>query len=262
MRVQNNLRRDFTQVPNDLINDASISRDARFLFVWLCSKPDDWKFYNEGVNKALGCKDDARRKYMKELYDKGWLFVTQNRKDDGSWGANDITLNAFPVLPVSDKNGCGKNTEAVKNGDGKNPTLNNNEVINNTNFINNNENSLLLFDKSNDLPPSLPELVLKYLNEKKGGSRGFEITSATNQSEIKARIKEKKYTLEDFKKVINYKVMEWGGDAKNRKYIRPETLFGKKFNGYLITAEENKDKVLNDGSQNFVEAAASENDLA
>lgn len=40
------------------------------------------------------------------------------------------------------------------------------------------------------------------------------------------------YSLEDFKKVIDNKYSDWKGTIY-QEYIRPETLFGKKFKYYL-----------------------------
>ncbi len=52
-----------------------------------------------------------------------------------------------------------------------------------------------------------------------------------NTKLVNARIKEG-YTIDDFKTVIDKKVSEWqNGDMA--KYLRPETLFGTKFDGYL-----------------------------
>lgn len=52
-----------------------------------------------------------------------------------------------------------------------------------------------------------------------------------NTIPINARFNEG-YTLDDFKIVIDKKVAEWkNGDMA--KYLRPETLFGTKFDGYL-----------------------------
>ena len=48
---------------------------------------------------------------------------------------------------------------------------------------------------------------------------------------INARIKEG-FTKEDFIKVIDNKVGEWLGTDMER-FLRPETLFGTKFEGYL-----------------------------
>ena len=47
-----------------------------------------------------------------------------------------------------------------------------------------------------------------------------------------ARFKEG-YTLEDFKQVIDIKTAEWKDNPEFSKYLRPETLFGSKFDGYL-----------------------------
>ena len=47
-----------------------------------------------------------------------------------------------------------------------------------------------------------------------------------------ARFKEG-YTLEDFKQVIDIKTTEWKDSPEFSKYLRPETLFGSKFDGYL-----------------------------
>ena len=47
-----------------------------------------------------------------------------------------------------------------------------------------------------------------------------------------ARFKEG-YTLEDFKQVIDIKTAEWKDSPEFSKYLRLETLFGSKFDGYL-----------------------------
>ena len=39
--------------------------------------------------------------------------------------------------------------------------------------------------------------------------------------------------MDDFKRVIDTKVKQWLNDDNMRKYLRPETLFGTKFEAYL-----------------------------
>lgn len=72
--------------------------------------------------------------------------------------------------------------------------------------------------------------VVEYLNQKT--SKNFKSTSQKTKEKIKARVNEG-YTLEDFKKVINIKTSQWLNDKQMCKYLRPETLFGNKFEGYL-----------------------------
>lgn len=54
------------------------------------------------------------------------------------------------------------------------------------------------------------------------------------------------YELEDFKTVVDIKFDEWKG-TEMAKYIRPETLFGTKFDGYLNQVP------VNQTNKNFVE---------
>jgi len=72
--------------------------------------------------------------------------------------------------------------------------------------------------------------IVSYLNEKAGTK--YKHTSAKTKTAINARLAEG-FTVEDFKTVINKKCAEWLGDEKMEKYLRPETLFGTKFEGYL-----------------------------
>ena len=72
--------------------------------------------------------------------------------------------------------------------------------------------------------------VVSYLNKKIGSS--YKINTKATQKLIDARLKEG-YTLENFKTVIDIKSGEWLNDAVMSKYLRPETLFSNKFEGYL-----------------------------
>lgn len=71
--------------------------------------------------------------------------------------------------------------------------------------------------------------VIDYLNQQTG--KHYKSTTKKNQTVIRARTDEG-FTLDDFKQVVNNKVDEWKG-TDMEKYLRPETLFGTKFEGYL-----------------------------
>jgi len=70
--------------------------------------------------------------------------------------------------------------------------------------------------------------ILEYFNQKTG--KNYKGKPA-DLLKINARLREG-HTLEDFKKVIDLKVEEWSGTSF-AKFLRPETLFGTKFEGYL-----------------------------
>jgi len=72
--------------------------------------------------------------------------------------------------------------------------------------------------------------IIDYLNLKAGTN--YKYTTNKTKEFIKARFNEN-FSLEDFKTVINKKSHEWLKDEKMCKFLRPETLFGTKFESYL-----------------------------
>ena len=71
--------------------------------------------------------------------------------------------------------------------------------------------------------------IIKYLNDRTG--KRFTAKSRDTQGHISARLDEG-FTVDDFKIVIDKKIKEWMG-TDMEKYLRPETLFSKKFDRYL-----------------------------
>ena len=77
-------------------------------------------------------------------------------------------------------------------------------------------------------------LVIDYLNAKTG--KRFKASSKATVRHIRARIAEG-YELDDFRRVIDTKTAQWLNDSKMSAYLRPETLFGCKFESYLNEGE-------------------------
>lgn len=78
--------------------------------------------------------------------------------------------------------------------------------------------------------------IVDYLNEKI--SSHYSYKTQHTKLHINARLNEG-FTLDDFKTVIDKKVSEWQG-TEFEKYLRPETLFGTKFENYLLSNTANK----------------------
>lgn len=72
--------------------------------------------------------------------------------------------------------------------------------------------------------------VIDYLNDKSG--KKFNYKTKATIKHIHARFSEGR-TVGDFKKVIDVKCKKWLTDPKMADYLRPETLFGGKFEAYL-----------------------------
>jgi len=82
-----------------------------------------------------------------------------------------------------------------------------------------------------DIDKEIPyDEIINHLNELT--SKNYRTSTRKTKDLIKSRWNEK-FKLEDFKKVIEIKTSQWLKDAKYNSYLRPETLFGTKFESYL-----------------------------
>ncbi len=96
---------------------------------------------------------------------------------------------------------------------------------------NDNDNEVSWYDSS-----TIREIV-EYLNLKVGTN--YKPTTKKTNDCIIARFNEG-WNVEDFKKVIDNMCIKWLGDEKMQDYLRPETLFGNKFESYLNAKISNK----------------------
>lgn len=132
---ENKLKTDYQVIPNELIKDNSLTIMARFVFVYMASKPNGWDFYIEPLAAELNCSTKTLRKYIGELVESGWIEKGQQAINNGKFGATHYTINAVKNLT----HGRMFRTEecsARKNiRDDKNSSLNNIDNINNKDNI-------------------------------------------------------------------------------------------------------------------------------
>lgn len=98
-------------------------------------------------------------------------------------------------------------------------------------------------DKEEDIDKDIYISIVDYLNQKAGTK--YKASSKKTQTCIHARLAEG-FTFDDFVVVIDKKCADWLGDAKMEQYLRPETLFGTKFESYL-NARVTKQTPVNTG---------------
>ena len=91
-------------------------------------------------------------------------------------------------------------------------------------------------------------LIVSYLNEKANTS--YRVSDKSTQRLINARMNEG-FTVSDFKKVIDIKTNEWL-ETEFEKYLRPQTLFGIKFENYLNESNKKVSTKTNNQKNNSV----------
>ena len=123
---------------------------------------------------------------------------------------------------------CQNDTTSVsKRNDGvyQNDTTNTRDYTEITTETTNNN----ILSPSSTVEPIPYKEIVAYLNDKT--NKNYKHTTGKTRRFIEARWNED-FRLDDFKKVIDIKTSEWLGTSQE-KYLRPETLFGTKFEGYL-----------------------------
>lgn len=81
--------------------------------------------------------------------------------------------------------------------------------------------------------------IVDALNERTG--RSYRASTPKTRQLIRARWAEG-FRVEDFRRVIDGQAAKWMGDPEMERYLRPETLFGTKFEGYLQAAPKTRPK--------------------
>ena len=85
--------------------------------------------------------------------------------------------------------------------------------------------------------------IITYLNNQTNAN--YKPSSRKTRKLIKARWNEG-FRYDDFKKVIDIKTEEWLNDPRMSMFLRPETLFGTKFESYMNQKSAKKTKTYNE----------------
>ena len=217
----------FTTIPNAIAQNDELSWKARGIFLYLASKPSDWQFYEIEVTRHAPDGRASLRAGLKELEDKGYLKRYRKRNDKGQVIDSDWIITDEPMSdkPMLEKPMFEKPTQVNRTLQNKYLTKKDNTKERYIYSPAEPDNSTKKIDKSKQV-----KAIVQFLNEKTGSH--YRASSAKTKKLIHARLKEG-FTVDDFEKVIVKKCKDWKNDSKMAKYLRPETLFGTKFEGYL-----------------------------
>jgi len=209
--IRNQLKREYSQIPNEIITDTTISAGAFRVLVYLFSKPDNWNIYNKDICKQLNITEQTLSKYWKQLLASQWLKRERNsptHKEPGGYTYEIVSLPISVKSMVTVKSIEHSNTKPIKQ-----------------------EGSIVEKDKKLEQLKADVKEAIEYLNSKTG--KKYKSNTHGTVMIIQARLNQG-YELKDIKTVIDNKCLEWLGTDMS-KFLRPETLFNAtKFEGYLF----------------------------
>lgn len=202
-------------------------------------KPGDWRgihcergqFVTSIHTLAIesGLSDRNVRTALEHLISTGEL--TSETQGSGSHKGRIITVVNYDSYQATDKQNADKLT-GDRQGVDKEPTRNRQQTKNIKNIKE-------IKEVKKDIYISSIDDIFSYLNLRTG--KHFTGRSEAQRKHIIARLKEG-YTVDEFKQVIDNKVAAWGHSEKMAVYLRPETLFGTKFETYLNDVETERQK--------------------
>ncbi|MDS3961931.1 conserved phage C-terminal domain-containing protein [Staphylococcus epidermidis] len=220
---------DFVTVHKAFVFDNKLSAKAKGILLYFLSRPDNWRIYTSEVVKHMNDGQKSINSGIQELIKNKYVHRIQKRTNNGVFNGYEYLVYEKPTEMPFSANGLSANgfSENGKTENRKGQTTNNNST---NNDLTNNDSTYIDGSILSGNPTAYPyKDVIDYLNQQTG--KNYKSTTKKNQTVIRARTDEG-FSLDDFKRVIDNKVAEWKG-TNMEKYLRPETLFGTKFEGYL-----------------------------
>jgi hypothetical protein len=109
----------YATIPNQLLNDKSISLKAKGMYAFIQSKPDDWDFSAEKISNQLKEGLPTVQSALKELEQNGYLHRFRFQNDKGYW---DVEYELFETCTIPN---IYDNSKIYINPDKENLTLGN-----------------------------------------------------------------------------------------------------------------------------------------
>ena len=91
--LKNEIKVNFTQIPNELLLDKRLSASAKILYCYIKSKPSNWKVINADIKKNLKISKETISKKFKELISTGWVSRKRDKNKKGQFCGYKYTLS-------------------------------------------------------------------------------------------------------------------------------------------------------------------------
>ena len=235
-----------TIIDSDAFLDMPLSSQA--LYFHLSMRADDDGFINnpKKIQRMIGCRDDDLKLLIAKrfilVFESGVIVIKHWRmhnyirvdrykptiyqdelsqlevKDNKGY-----TMNLLPEPEKHDKNG--DEQLGIPDGNQLSYQMETQVRLGKVRLGKGNKDTM---SGKPDYMPAIKEII-QYLNQKTGSS--YRASTKATQTKIKTRLAEG-FSIDDFKRVIDIKCAEWLNDANMSAYLRPETLFGTKFESY------------------------------
>lgn len=216
--LKDSRKKDWFWIENELIDDIGLTIYEKMVYIVLIRHSDSESSCfpsRSTISKKAGCSIATVKRTINSLEKKG-LIKKINRKT--KYGENKSNLYFIASTKARGCENLGVGSVRPANKTNTNKTNLTNNIYSTTEEKE---------DKTNN--KEIHKRIVDYLNEK--ANKSFKSTTKKTISLINSRLTEG-FVEEDFYKVIDNKVHDWLTDTKMSDYLRPETVFGNKFESY------------------------------
>lgn len=211
----------------DVFLDMPLSTQALYFHLNMHADDDGFIDNTKTIQRMIGSSDDDRKLLVAKQFllpfENGLVVIKDWRVHNyiqGDRYHKTQYINEKSQLIVEENNMYTKSIQDVSNMD--------TQVRLGKDRLGKDRKDIL---SGSDEPDSVPyKEIIDYLNEK--ANTKYRSSGSKTKTLIKVRVNDG-FDLDDFKKVIDTKASQWLNDQKMKKFLRPETLFGTKFEGYL-----------------------------
>ena len=224
---------NYVVVTGWMLNELKLSGAELMIFATIYGFSQDGESKFDGSIQYLADWANASKRHtmrcLSELEAKGYIVKHESMY-------HNIKMNSYTVSPdvtSGDKMSSVPVTKCQGGGDKMSPN----------NLVDNTTDTPVKREINKEKPADIPyQEIVDHLNLRTGAH--YKASSQKTRDLIKARFNQG-FTFEDFVTVIDKKTVQWINDPKYCSYLRPETLFGTKFEGYLNQPMKKK-QTLND----------------
>ena len=106
MKKFGDITKDYVKIPNNLVNDRTISWKAKGLFCHMASKPDNYNFTVASLASQFPDGKSAIFAALDELKERGWITFTKRANGQGKYkletSLEPESDNQYEAMPESD----------------------------------------------------------------------------------------------------------------------------------------------------------------
>jgi len=252
-------KENFTVVNNDILQNSNLSWAAKGMLVYLLHLPDNWQINVADLSNRSKNGRDGTAGIIKELMNTGYISRVKIKNEKAQFKGYDYTVTDEPVNGKAvnglSEDGSSVNGKAVTSNDYQEEELSE-ERTNEVSKEVETSSTVTLIDEVDETSVEIHHVpdyfdteqkkpkekisgkrekittaeemdlvfqVVQYLNEKT--EQSFQPGGEKTKMLILARHHADKWTLEDFKLVIDHKTSEWFHKDNMRHCLRPSTLF-------------------------------------